>query len=810
MANLALSVAPGYYLEAQNASWVLGANVDFVSFTEDGPTPTVSKYIAYDTLVPPNPFIAVTQDGTGNVVYDGGFPKFYNNVAPALGTPFASLGAQWKYLYNALNFCANPTKVAAGNKKVLVLGDVISTGSYPVKGTGTNGFFTAMTNICSIAGYTPTFKDVSDYAGGTVLNPTLAELNEYCCVLFFSTAYNSLNTDLITESAITDFATYRQQGNGITFITDHGSTPFTDISQIRLHPQGTGFYATANRIMANFGAFFSGDYNRTPVNVGFIRSTYGDHPLYAGMLDTENIAAGGSESKIILPNFTKYTQANIPNVSIANNGVNSIKAIAMMNDGTVETYNFVYVIATGQLLKITDANGVEINSLPSGFRVSRTFNVEVIGAGLGSIVGDILLNGRRVAELSYSEALGSVEAWYVGGSQFIPVRNGDLYEIRITSPFTFSRQLPVTRNHPGVAITARLAMKIKIMKDNGLSGSHPNAVIRDALAQMNLDYSHLQNYLHGDSASNLKVLYKYFAGELDLAPMSVYAYPSVALAADAMSRLVPPSQAAIFNTWDRFVNNEYFPGGVGATGEAAGWVWDAAKQAAVMPLNTGGWVGFVSPDLVDNYVLDVVIKSDNADDDNNGLILAFNRVASVNNRLIINAQRGGGLNPTFSHGVYVNTTLPAIAQSDFAGHQAPNAGDGWSGRFTRIRVTRTGDNFKVECSPWNSMLFDPAGTFTFTLNDRPDLAQFKGRKAYGLINQSQSQTYFTTLSFKGGQLYDIVVDASSNKVYRYSNGAWSLLTGLDVRDVFSAPRTLVNSETDASFKVNLDGSITPL
>ena len=85
MANLTLSVAPGYYLEAQNASWVLGEKVDFVSFTKDGPSPAISKYIAYDTLVPPNPFIAAAQDGNGNVVYDGGFPKFYNVVAPEAG-----------------------------------------------------------------------------------------------------------------------------------------------------------------------------------------------------------------------------------------------------------------------------------------------------------------------------------------------------------------------------------------------------------------------------------------------------------------------------------------------------------------------------------------------------------------------------------------------------------------------------------------------------------------------------------------------------------------------------------------------------
>lgn len=52
-----------------------------VAYTLNGLPPALSEYIAYDTLTPANPFIAVTQDGAGNVVYDGGFPKLYNQYA---------------------------------------------------------------------------------------------------------------------------------------------------------------------------------------------------------------------------------------------------------------------------------------------------------------------------------------------------------------------------------------------------------------------------------------------------------------------------------------------------------------------------------------------------------------------------------------------------------------------------------------------------------------------------------------------------------------------------------------------------------
>ncbi|WP_311965541.1 hypothetical protein, partial [Acinetobacter baumannii] len=79
----------------------------------------------------------------------------------------------------------------------------------------------------------------------------------------------------------TDLVTFRQQGGGLIFITDHGTNVLTNVNQVAT-AEGAGFYGTANRVIANFGAFFSGNYDRVPVNVGFLRTNYGDHPLYSG------------------------------------------------------------------------------------------------------------------------------------------------------------------------------------------------------------------------------------------------------------------------------------------------------------------------------------------------------------------------------------------------------------------------------------------------------------------------------------------------------------------------------------------------
>lgn len=154
MADITPSITPQHYTGAQQVTWTGTPDIAAIAQSINDIPPAISEYIAYDTLSPPNPFLAVTQDGNGNVVYDGGFPKFYNPKAPGTGdTTFSSLSASFKFLYNALNFVANPTKVASGNNKVLVIGDAVTPSSYLVKGTGSSDFRTSLERLFAVAGY---------------------------------------------------------------------------------------------------------------------------------------------------------------------------------------------------------------------------------------------------------------------------------------------------------------------------------------------------------------------------------------------------------------------------------------------------------------------------------------------------------------------------------------------------------------------------------------------------------------------------------------------------------------------------------
>lgn len=464
MANsVTTDLPPSTYFASQTVHLQLAGIVDVISYTVNGLQPTLSEYIAYDTLVPPNPFIAVTQDGKGRVVYDGGFPKFYNGVAPAMGTPFSGLSASFKYLYNALKWVANATKVAGGNNKVLFLGDTLSDASYPVKGIGPTGFKTAMEHICSIAGFVPTFRDISDYPGGK-LNFTLAELDEFCAAVMFSTAFTVGNPDLITQPAINDMLTYRTNGNGLIFITDHGLGTLTDVNQVKLTPEGDGFYATANRVIANFGAFFTGNFDRSPVNVGFLRATYGDHPLYNGMTNGEDISAGGSESKVVVSTYPTYTQETVPPIPMTTDGRYTIRILARMDDGSVETYQYVFAIITGGVVEIRDGGGTPITQIDTGFGDNVTVFPVVIGSGLGTLSGQVTVGGVKVADLLFTEAGGSTVTW-LDGTQVTHVNDTDIIRAEITSPFTYYVDVEVTRFQPNLDFTSSVPNVMELMRE---------------------------------------------------------------------------------------------------------------------------------------------------------------------------------------------------------------------------------------------------------------------------------------------------------------------------------------------------------
>lgn len=642
MADISFDVAEGYYLSPFTAKMILSGNVQSLQFSVNGAPPSISKYVAYDQLVPPNPFIAVTQDGNGNVVYDGGFPKFYNNVAPIQGinasismefratcqgagagtnlyyynafsnknvtiasgdklvydiaqnsasarvgfdgvtandpsiypgqyslrdwgqpqslvkdqnglsihpatdlgnravnqwyhrefdlTPCAGqtfikwsmayegetagdfatrfrdiyildrngnikatlfkdvidlpnsssaeagasgytnlqkllydprgqLSASFKYLYNAILWVANPKKTTAGNRKILILGDALAASNYAVKGLDANGFNTSLTRLCAAVGFTPTFKDVSDYTG-TQLNCTAAELDQYSCVLLMSSAFSTFAA--ITDAAVQALVAYREAGNGLIIVTDHGSV-VNNVSQA--YPLSTGaFFATANKLIVQFGAYFSGVYDRTPVNVGFLRSTYGDHPLYAGMTNDESINAGASESRVQVATFTSLTPGQVQPFAIGN-GKTIIRVAAVLNSGEIVPYKIEYNVVS---FKVTFSDGTQVKDngqqLDVGAKNQSLIQAAIAGSLAENAAGIVYKNGTRVGTLSYTQAGGTVQTWDGAGIGPVRVQNGDSFSVGLTTPLAMTSAITIKRFQPAIKAKRDLSEIMKILR----------------------------------------------------------------------------------------------------------------------------------------------------------------------------------------------------------------------------------------------------------------------------------------------------------------------------------------------------------
>lgn len=666
MANVTTDIQPSSYLDPQTAHFLLSDQVEYISFTQNGAQPAISEYIAYDQLTPPTPFLAVTQDGKGRVVYDGGFPKFYNTSAPSagidslfsmeyrgtlaadspgginsyyydaftdvpvtiaagdrlvydmlqnsvdarvgidaitansgtgtsfnyslrdwgqqggvlrdqngllvhpatdLGTravnqwyhrtfdlsaaagatfikwslayegekagvfytrfkevyildkngaikatlfkdviklpnsssteagaqgytntskqiydPRSHLTASFKYLFNAIRWTADPAKVAAGNRKILIMGDLTSENNYSVKGTIGGAFFTSFTNLCSAVGFTPTFKDVGDYAGG-YLNATLAEMSAYTCILVMGAAGGG--DPKITNACVQDMQSFRASGGGLILITDDGPD-IPNIGAAYPPPQvARQFFVTVNKIAVNFGAYFTGNFDRTPVNVGFLRSTYGDHPLYDGMLDSESIAAGGSESKVVVATYPTYTQATAPPITMTS-GRYTLRVLARLKDGSIETYQFVFSIAAGNVVEIRDVTNKAITQLNVGFSKEATVYPVIIGAGLGTLTGQVTVAGVKVADMTFTEAGGSVVTWLDGTPAF-NVNNGDVIRAEVTAPFATHADVPVTRFQPDLSKASSPAAVMALLRPF-FGTSATKSPLQEAMIEIGVEY----------------------------------------------------------------------------------------------------------------------------------------------------------------------------------------------------------------------------------------------------------------------------------------------------------------------------------
>lgn len=814
--NVWFTKEPGRYPSPFTAGWTVSDQVDYFAISYGEKPASISEYIAYDQLTPPKPFIAVTQDGLGNVVYDGGFPKIYNVAAPSLSiTTFAQLTPTFKYFVNAMNFCANQTKVAAGNRKVLVLGDKVPGSSYSVKGTGNYDFYTTLTRLFNVAGWTPTFKDPANYSN--TLNPTLAELEEYAFVLLVSSANGS--TSVLTDAGEQALAGFRSLGSGIIIITDSGVAS-TSLATAYPLPGGLAYCATANKLSRNFGAWFEGNYNRDPVQVGFIRKTYGDHPLYAGLLDTEYVYGGDSESAVMIAPFTKYTKTSLPpDISLQTPERKIVQVTAKLKSGEAETFRVVFIYGEGALIKWQTISGVEIAEVDLGFGWQADASIYMDTIGLGTLSGSIYLNSTKVGELSSTDLGGPIVVWYSGSSYNLKVLDGDILRAALESPIQASADLRVKRVNLTDVKGPGMAPVNQKMKDWGLGAPRPHLVdaadnIRSLLPQNATipGLGPIAKFI--DPARCIRLIREFAAGNFPLADAGALVYATTAAAQAAMSTMKPPTLLDVFNTWPRFSNANWYPtqASIPAGSEALSWVWDSASNSPKSTLNSATYIGLVSKEKVENFVLESTFSSSFNDDDVIGYVVAA-RYTDKLETLSLLVNPGG--QPAFSGMALVyNYMLPGqktLAMNDQLQQWPANGGlSYYPGKDIRVGMVRRGSSLSFYATDWGDPNGPRKAEFQYDMNSDPVLAGLLGAQYYGYSTYSQANTIFKDVRFVGGVLWDVVVDAQANAVYRYNGTGWVVVPGLKPTNIYGTRRKLISPSTLQEFYLGADGSITKL
>lgn len=432
MAEIIASLTPGRYPTGQTLTVKFPPGTRKAIVTRTDKAPVLTEVLAYDTgPITPNPppsqggtgpigpsierpFLVVTQDGRGNVVYDGGFPKFYNlelkkgtpNWPSAPPTTFAELTGASKYLYNAFNFCANKRKIANGNRKVLFINnadknyDYYMMGShynpYPGQGevNGDYGFKDTFDALCNIGGWEPTYYVYT----GSMIDLSYDELDKYTHIVFLS-SWGSNGVVRITDNFANNVALYRTAGNGVIIITDHTNFNFTSVEDALA--RGDGFVPDANKLAAKYDCYFSGNVDRLPVQVGEIRRQIGlpgppeNHPLLDNLSDSEYIFAGGSES-VIFPKI--YTDEVVPDdqdlvVNMTTAGTYYINVLVQLDSGDILTKPMRFVIIDPSTYVMRNSVQRDVGATDDTYK--RVFDYSFVNTinGTETLRGEILRDG---------------------------------------------------------------------------------------------------------------------------------------------------------------------------------------------------------------------------------------------------------------------------------------------------------------------------------------------------------------------------------------------------------------------------------
>lgn len=500
--------SPGEYVSNEmDVNAIVSPDVQNFVYTKGNNTPVISEYISYDQLNPPNPITAVVQDGIGGrVVLDAGFPKLYNVRWNVGWQTFGQLSGTMKYFYNVIDWIMDNNKILAGNRKILVLNDRVESNNSYALNLSRTGFKRTIQGICSILGYQPTFRPLDSFSGN-IIDFDYNYVNSFAAVILISSAYTSAK--LISDRAVNSILNFRNGGGGLFTIADHGSTVRNDYLD-------EGFYRTSNEVIRYFNARFWGNYNRGPVTFGFLRNTYGDHPLFQNIGDDETFYGGASESQIILNSLPIYEE--FPG-DYHETGITTYNFLITRVDQQVVNERYTYSMATIPPVSIVDEEGDPTNQ--STTINSRLPLYTVLDSTYTEMFGLVKMDQYVVGEVNVAQPNmpDGVTLYDIDG--LVPLTETGQIIIDIITPVSFTNSLTVSRTTVDIENELSLSRASNKMRVGELQETHPfkvhrqfqdNLSLRDELkAPLNL--LNFIRYMERDTTVTIPTKFNFTANE---------------------------------------------------------------------------------------------------------------------------------------------------------------------------------------------------------------------------------------------------------------------------------------------------------
>lgn len=267
----------------------------------------------------------------------------------------------------------------------------------------------------------------------------------------------------------------------------------------------------------------------------------------------------------------------------------------------------------------------------------------------------------------------------------------------------------------------------------------------------------------------------------------------------------------VFDTWKRIshgTDNQY----PSNASELTSWAYNDVTDSISCTVNSGTLVGFIAPDKFETYNFEALLDSDQSDDDQIGLCIAYVESGGREYTLtILRNPQGGGINAANRFQLVYNyrqSDEQIIAQTS-NGLATVNGWANVTGGI-RVRIERSGDTIVCKTSEPGGGAFIASAELTIDLSNFPILSKFKGPQRYGYVAFSQANSTWETLARPIG--LDEIIDIENGVKWDYDGNTWTSSalpagqTSLDPRRFYfneATQRLYVSDESGSPIRILL-------